>query len=239
MSELWLDSPSVPIAAPPWPGGGSSGPATTFQSSIWAALPAAAGVSGQFFKITDYGNVLFFSDGTNYYPAGGMQTLYAREGSIAAPVSTIAGNGALQLFVLPQTLRIPVGMLVPGRSRVRGNSWFRRTVLAGAPGVTGLGILLGSTNSTADNFVSTASVAATVNQDYDCDGYASISTTTTYAAMGGILWNQTIAASVADRTTNFNTAVDNYVNFRTSPSLLVGDTVIVLQYSVSIEGTPL
>lgn len=56
----------------------------------------------------------WWSDGTYWRPVGGRQYIDVQAGSIAAPVATLTGTGAIQAFVLPRDLLIPAGLLFPG-----------------------------------------------------------------------------------------------------------------------------
>lgn len=81
----------------------------------FASFPtAAAAGAGAVLRASDAGNALMQSDGANWLPFGRRQVLYAFESTFAAPWASATGTGATFAMTLPQVMKIPGGMLVPG-----------------------------------------------------------------------------------------------------------------------------
>jgi hypothetical protein len=86
-------------------------------SGGWTTRPDAANFQpGRLAWMDDVGpsGSSWVSDGTYWRPLNGLALLYIQAGTIAAPVSTLTGNGTSQNFVLPEPCLIPGGMLFPG-----------------------------------------------------------------------------------------------------------------------------
>jgi hypothetical protein len=100
------------IAPNPYQGSGGLVPVAAIP---WATFPAPAAVPvGTRYIASDYGYTEWVNTGSAWYPVGGLQVLYTRQGSTATPISTLTGNGAAQIFTLPEDLLLPAGMIQPG-----------------------------------------------------------------------------------------------------------------------------
>jgi hypothetical protein len=92
-------------------------------SFTWSGKPSASSVlAGTQIRITDVGissaGSLWFSDGTNYRPAGGSVSLYKRSGPTTSPLASLTPAGANNTaFSLPGgPVTIPAGLIVANGS---------------------------------------------------------------------------------------------------------------------------
>lgn len=213
---------------------------TMVTAYTWATRPAAASNTGQIIRVTDYGTggSLWYSDGSNWRPQGGSQTLWRRVGSVATPLSIITGNGAAQSFTLADATTIPAGMLIPGISSVQVIAKVRRSGAAGAS--SSVVARLGNSGALgiADNSMAAQTVAATTLLDTLIDCVADISTTTSFLNTGFLARNGgPNSSSFADRTTNFDCSGSNtnLVSIGV-PSTFTVDQMHLLSYEVILRG---
>ncbi len=162
----------------------------------------------------------------------GFSILYQRAGTIAAPVTTLSGDGTAKSFVLPENVLIPAGTLTLG-STLLVSARFRRTALAGAPVAANCTTRFGSTNTVADSAVGSVQVNASVNQDYESEATLIVGSPTVSVTRGFVAANAVQNATLADRPVNI--AVDNYLSCGVAGGYIAGDTVALISYSVAIR----
>ena len=190
--------------------------------------------------ITDVGvagKSYWYSDATNLRPLNGYVSLWRRMSSIASPLATLTGSGAVQSFTLPDATSFPAGMLVPGISRVWAMAKVRRLGNSGASGSAVSRLGSGASAGINDNAISSQTISATVNYDAFLDGFADIISTTSYCSFGHIPRNSTATSSYQDRTTNFDCSGSNtsLVSIGINASVTV-DQVALYGYEIGIYG---
>lgn len=199
--------------------------------TTWAGRPAVGLVpAGTELQVTDINNQKFISDGTVWRPAQGRAMLALLSGSISMPLATLSAVG---IFSLPGGgTKIPAGMIIPN-SRVCASVQFRKYGSAASMSVNAK---IGTTNSSADNFLCGGSIANTDTGDMKAQGFASFgSNTTRYTSGGWQAENSGNYGSVAvDVTTNVNTAADMWVNPAIT-TMTAPDSARVLSYEVWLE----
>lgn len=213
----------------------SKGEAMKITYSRLPSTSAATMGVGSRIQITDLRNIELISDGTNWRPVGGRQTLYYRQGTLVSPLVTATGNGAAQTLVLPENLLIPAG-LIPPHSKVYMESFVKRGGTAGAMTcVCALGI--NNTVVTDLSFIGNT-IAATDGNEVRHFGAAQFGTSTTsFISTGSLLPNQTTTANQTLKNTQVNTAADMYVSIGCSnTSFISPDTMNLISYHVWIEG---
>lgn len=210
-------------------------PGESLGSYAWASLPSASGLTGVTATLTNFGGCQVRSDGTRWRPLNGIATIYKAQGRLGAALVTLAGSAGAQKFTLGSDLSLPIGMLYPG-AEVRISAKFRRIANAGAPAAVVVSATLGTANANTDPIAVSTSVAATVNQDYVMEGAAGIESATAFLASASMGYNNTNNAILADRTSGFDTAAINYVNFAVSAAYASGDQFALLGYQIDWVG---
>lgn len=154
--------------------------------SVWASRATPASSKGNIIMITDVGTsqstppftgTPFISSGNNWYPLGGQVIIAQYAGSIGSPIATITANGTTaQVFTLPQSIKIPAGMLFAGCS-VHVRAVMRRSTPGASPvnasGIVWLGNTDGSINGPQCQLVPMGTVGGnTVIVEADADIYS-------------------------------------------------------------------
>ena len=147
-------------------------------------------------------------------------------GSLAAPAVTKTGATSHLLA----TIIIPAGSLIPGESMLEIKGLVKRV---GANATANLDIRLGSTNSTSDNLVSQVSLAATTNLERKLGEQVWIGSKTGFTASDTLVELTSTASIADDRTTNFDTIVDNYLSVYIS-SANAADTFNLIGFKVLV-----
>ena len=236
MPELWQEASPAIQAFGLSPGSaafaGYNGPV--------ANLPAPNTVPvGYYARVTDLGvggTSEWVSDGTIWRPRGGSVLLYQRLGSVASPVATINGNGTNVNFVIPDVCLIPPQVLYPG-IRVYAAAKFRRTALAAGAVASASRVCLGSSGHPVNDLSMLATtLSATLNQEHAAMGYADVVSNTVYKSQNYVIWNGISVAGFFDRTVFFNTTGNTYVTFGCTSTLIAGDVLALLDYTVRLEG---
>lgn len=200
----------------------------------WADLKARAdllAIPGAEVHAWDVGQagVYLVSDGANWRPRDGRQLLFQRFGDITAPLDSKTGATA-HTFALPQALLIPGGLIAP-HSRLDIRAEVRRTT---ATATSSLNVRLGTAGTTADGAVYSASFAATAGLTAQVNQSARFGAVATrYTTM--VQTNQNAqAATLAERTTNVNTANDMRVTLDISGAN-TADVFTLIGYSIWLE----
>ena len=140
-----------------------------------------------------------------YLPKAGKTLGGSLAGSLAAPAVSKTGATAHLLA----TIIIPAGSLIPGDSMIQLMGLVKRV---GANGTANLDVRLGNTNSTSDNLVSQVSLAATTNLERKLGEQVWIGSKTGFTTSDTLVELTSTASIADDRTTNFDTTVDNYLS---------------------------
>lgn len=208
-----------------------------FETSTWAARGSGTHV-GHIKLMTDAGETgaLFKWDGTFWVPMNRLR-IAQRFGLNSAVIDGPETGAATHSFTLPLACVIPAGMITP-HSRILIQGLCRRS---GATATANFDATLGSTNSSSDNVAVRVSMNATDNHvarlyASAMVGEFSAGKATSYLANGVVAPHNSTAAgsSYADRTTNFDTSVANYINFGIS-SANAADSFSLHSYSVHLE----
>ena len=190
-------------------------------------------------RLVNLRNAEFYSDGSNWKPVGGRQTLYIRQGSIASPLATLTGDGTSQQFVTPDTLVIPAG-LISIHTKIYGEVFVKRGGTAQAFTVV---CALGTANNvdtSADQSFMGHTISAVDGNEARLFGSAqffSATATAGFISTGSIIPNQTTTANQTLKTTNQNTSVDMFISIGCSnTSFIAPDTMSLTGYHFWIEG---
>lgn len=203
------------------------------KTVTWATKPAAAGNTGLVIRVTDVGpgaGSYWVSDGTYWRPLNGSVMLANVMGSLAAPVATLTSTTGSK-FTLPADIVIPAAMMIPGQCMLDIWGLIHRdnnTATAIAQ------VHLGTGNTTSDNGAMGLSMAATDNIDVIAGPMVSVATATTYLTTNYLSRQSSGTAVFLDKTSAFNTASANYVNFAIG-SANASDTFLLLAYSVTLR----
>lgn len=217
-------------------------PIALAYQGTWAnrVLPSQSNI-GMLWRITDVGvggGSWWWSDGTNLRPLNGYVSLWRRMSSISLPLATLTGSGAPQNFILPDYTVIPAGMLIPGVTRVWTMAKTRRLGNSGASASVATRLGSGASAGINDNSVVVQTISATVNFDTLLDGFADITSTTSYCGTGFITLNgTTTSSSFQDRITNFDCSGSNtsLVSIGVSSAFTV-DQIALYGYEIGIYG---
>jgi hypothetical protein len=181
--------------------------------------------------LSGVGRGVWLYEGTNWRPLGGRMQLAQRNGTIASPVATLTGVTAGS-FTLPVIPRVLASMLFP-HSRVVVNAHLRRTT-ATATAITL--IRLGTTGGAADSAITSASMAATANQDWHPFASAVFgSSATEFSSAAATTFNGLSTGQGVDRSPNVNTADAMEVSIGIT-SANTADSFSLISYAVWLEG---
>jgi hypothetical protein len=204
-------------------------------TGAWTSRPNADAVAvGTKIGVTDLGPngyAEFFSDGTNWYPVGGSLVLMNLAGSPSAPIASLTSAGAAILMPAPLAgFKIPGGLLVPGRSRLRVEGyWVKSGSSTGANCV----VFIGTTNSLSDGQLANPNLGAATSvwrQFSDVMFHAATEFTNSAQIAVG-LSNGAITTIV--RTANIDVAADMYVNWG-STNAVSGDGLAILMSTITL-----
>lgn len=164
--------------------------------------------------------------------AAGSRSLLQRVGSVANPIATLTGNGAAQLFGSPLAgLRIPAGLIIPGRTKVRIEGYWYKT---GSTAAAVCACYLGTTNSLSDSLIGNQSIgpaATSLWRQYTELFFADADRFT--ESYNGAVGAPQGAQTTSTRTTNINTAANMFLNWGSS-NAAVGDGLLLLSAAVSV-----
>lgn len=203
----------------------------------WANRPTSAPV-GSVALLTAVGSVAsayFLWDGANWLPDCGVLLIKQGAGALASPIGTIAGNGATPAFMaVPGEIILPAGLMIAGRSQL----WVKYLVRKrGTGGTWDLSARLGSNSgqSASNNTVMTnTGLTNANNQDYRQFAEAWPVSSTSYVIPNAIGFQGQGTGAIAERTTNFDLAGDNYVTFSVQ-NANAADNFDLLAYSVHLS----
>jgi hypothetical protein len=190
---------------------------------------------GTIAEIVDLRYSRFYFDGTRLRPSGGRQTLYMRQGSLAAPLATMTGNGAAQTFTLPGSLLIPANLIGPDM-KIYVEVIIKRG--GTAQGFTQV-VCLGTANTcVSDQSFVGATIANVDGNEIRLFGAAQFfNSTTGFLSMGTLVPNSPTTAQQILKTTQVNTAADMYVSIGCSTTNFISpDVSNLISYHVWIEG---
>lgn len=201
---------------------------------LWAARPTAASAgAGATIVVSDCGYSTWRSDGTNWRPSGGSYMLLNRAGSAATPVASLVSAGAAILMASPLAgLKIPAGMIIPGLTKLRLETYWNKT--GAAAGINCI-VCLGTTNSFSDSQTGNQFIGAAANSvwrqfsDYMFDTSNACTETVISVAVGAA----TGAVSTPLRNTNINTNADMFLNWGTTSST-AGDGLQAFSATVTL-----
>lgn len=175
-------------------------------------------------------------DKSRWVPIGGRVSLYSRVALLSSYVARVVGNGTVQLFVPPETLLIPAGMLGPGiRIGVAGR--MRRTAWA-ATGAAQVTVRLGTVGNSTDATVMAVNIPGSLNamwEMYDSITLLDANTVARDTYVGRMIGTPFAAGNFASLTSNINTAADMYVSFAVSATYVASDTVDLHEYNIWLE----
>ena len=210
----------------------------TAQTSTWAARGSGSYV-GQVKRISDIGpasGTFFVWDGTYWRLLAGRLCILQRWGTVATPLDTKTG-ATDHVFTLPATPTIPAGLITP-YSQVFIRAFCKRT---NANATAQFEARIGTLNSSSDNLALRVSLNATDNHVGRLDGPVLIGDfsggkATQFISNGVIVPQSSTGAgsSYADRTTNFDTSAQMYVNFGVG-SANASDSFSLHGYAVYLE----
>lgn len=201
-----------------------------FNSVAFASLPAAASSTGLIYNVSDAGNSLWRSNGTNWLPVGGTATTYKKFGSLAAPIASISAATSGQFSITGGFPTIPAGMLIGANSMLRVMALMRRT---GANATVTFNARLGTAGTTGDSVICARSLAATNDLQLWLFDDVYFSSTTVYTPINFIAANSTNTASASDKTTNVNAAAIMTVSLDVSAGN-VGDVYELIGLRVDV-----
>ena len=203
---------------------------------LWAARPSAVANPGMLLQVSDIGGaggMLLRSDGSNWYPLGGSAVLFNRSGSLAAPVASLTSAGAAILMGAPLAgLKIPAGLLVPGRSKLRVEGYWNKT---GAAGAINCIVCFGTTNSFSDTQSGNQFIgaAATAVWRQFSEFYFHASNAFTESSASTSVGSPAGATGTPLRNTNIDTTQDQYMNWGTTSSS-AGDGLQMINVTVTL-----
>jgi hypothetical protein len=116
----------------------------------WANRPNPVGNTGMLITISDYGGPggsVWRSNGTYWAPVNGFVNLRAEAGTLAAPISTMAGLGAAAQYE-PNPVKLPGGMAIRGKCILNGRIENAQTGVAGGASNN---VYIGNNGNTTDN----------------------------------------------------------------------------------------
>lgn len=201
----------------------------------FATTSAVTMGSGARIRITSLRNAEFYSDGTNWRPAGGRQSLYYNQGSLASPLATMTGTGAAQTFTLPETLLIPAN-IIPPNSKVYAEVIIKRG--GTAQGFTEV-VCLGTANTcVSDQSFIGQTIANVDGNETRLFGAAQFfNSATSFLSMGSLVPNSTTTANQILKISQINTAADMYVSIGCSNTTFIApDIANLISYHIWIEG---
>lgn len=205
------------------------------STTEFATTSAVTMGSGARIRITSLRNAEFYSDGTNWRPAGGRQSLYYNQGSLASPLATMTGTGAAQTFTLPETLLIPAN-IIPPNSKVYAEVIIKRG--GTAQGFTEV-VCLGTANTcVSDQSFIGQTIANVDGNETRLFGAAQFfNSATSFLSMGSLVPNSTTTANQILKISQINTAADMYVSIGCSNTTFIApDIANLISYHIWIEG---
>lgn len=202
--------------------------------TTWANRPPVGLVSpGTELQATDYDNQKWVCDGTYWRPAQGRVLLDQQWGYNTSPLAVIM-NSANGVFAVPGGNPIVRACMLIPHSTLH---CYHVTRKIGANGNCGINSRLGTSGTTGDCVIATATTSASTSLDTTA-GAARVGNLTN--KMYSIQWigsgvSQGSTTSVGnDGSTNFNTAADMQVSFHVT-SANAADTFNLLGYEVWLE----
>lgn len=169
------------------------------------------------------------SDGTNWRPVNGEALIRHANGTVAAPVASLAMTGAAALVTLPADIALPAKLLLPN-SRIRVEAEFARS---GTTGNMTVSAHLGNAKTTADPLLGTEDFTTTQTSLWvEFIARFGSSVNSYYTATGSQRRGSGSAAPFADRT--IVGANQAFVSFGVTAGS-VGDTLRLIGYRVTQE----
>jgi hypothetical protein len=205
----------------------------------WINRPNVTGIPGKRVIITDVGvggNSIWQSDGVTYRPANGRIVLYQKSSLPAAPIVSLSpAGGAIALFVLPETLLVPAGMLFAGCKLINTTMIRRSAAGAGAAAVS-LNHYLGVNNSSADDIQTAPANSGAAFQDNYSSSMAIIGPTPSSGYMSTSTMQLNVTANGAVLTRTSNCSNNMYFNYGVGATCVAGDTYGLIHYQITLEG---
>ncbi len=180
-------------------------------------------------RVSNYDYQLFVWNGTVWKPSSGRLTIAHEQGLMASPIATITGSTGAQFTLPGGNVQIPAN-LIKEDYRVEVESQVIRT---GATATANANVRIGTAGTTADSRMGARSLAATTLTSLRSFDFAAFSTSTTAAVATVGQQINSGATTMADITTNINTAALMYVSFDISASN-VADTFDLIGYRVTL-----
>lgn len=177
-------------------------------STAYASLPAASAANkGLMAFVSNLADQVFVSNGTKWVPLNGTVNIFKKSGSLASPLATISGATSGTFSITGGNPTIPAGLLAQF-SRMTIRALVRKN---GANSTANFNERLGTAQTTADSIIQARTITNADNEQVNHFNDIYFSSTSAYTTNDKLGIQTQSTATLADRTSNVNTASAMFV----------------------------